>query len=280
MNEKLLREVIARVLSDPTVQGLLKSGNPEILAEKPACLVLVESEESLQSLTDIERCYGSDLDVKLCIVGDEELQVESSVSRISWGKVKEKRTWERMVIPVCSSGQLAQIALGLCLDKVSELTSWAIKQNIPVEIGQVKDEFTAQTPQAYRDLFAGYVKQVTAYGVMIGDDCKVVAAASVLQTVAASVPSVASLPTTNVSSGGESDLVPWSFSVDRKPEESTPACRCQTSFTKRLFTVKEAMALAPYTVLQVAKGTVLTPSALDTLKSNKVEVVRQGVKCL
>lgn len=280
MNEKLLREVIARVLSDPTVQGMLKNENPEILPEKPACLVLVESKEGLQSLSDIERCYGSDLDVKLCIVGDEELQVESSVSRISWVNVKEKRTWKRIVIPVCSSGQLAQIALGLSLDKVSELTSWAIKQNIPVEIGQVKNEFTERTSQAYRDLFAGYVKQVTAYGVMIGDGCKVAAAAPVLQTIAALVPPVASLPTTNVSSGGESDLVPWSFSVDRKPEDSTPACRCQISFTKRLFTVKEAMALAPYTVLQVAKGTVLTPSALDALKSNKVEVVRQGVKCL
>lgn len=279
MNEKLLREVIARVLSDPNIQGLLTNVNSEVSPEKPECLVLVQCEYGLTALADIERRYGCDWNIQLCNISDDEIQVDSSLSRISWVHVKAKKTWARVVIPVCSSGQLAQIAMGLSLDKVGELTSWAIKQNIPVEIGQVKDEFTERTPQSYRDLFAGYFKQATAYGVIIGDDHLATESAPALQSALATMSPMVTLSTTHASNKGESDLVPWSFSVDRKIDESIPTHRPKISFTKRLFSVKEAMVLPPYTVLQVARGTVLTPSALDTLKSNKVEVVREGVNC-
>lgn len=276
MNEKLLREVIARVLSDPNIQGLLKSASPEVPPEKPECLVLVEGKEGLHALANIERRYGCDFFLRVCILDEEQVQADSSLARISWANVKAKRTWERIVIPVCSSGQLAQIALGLSLDRVSELTSWAIKQNIPVKIGQVKDEFTERTPQSYRDLFAGYLRQATAYGVVIGEGYTATEAEPVPLPEPAPV---ASIFMTNSSDRRESNLVPWSFNVDRKTEDSTPLSRPKVSFIKHLFSVKEAMALLPYTVLQVAKGTVLTPSALDILKSNKVEVVREGVKC-
>jgi hypothetical protein len=278
VNEKLLREVITRILSDPNIQGLLTNVSPEVSPEKPECLVLVQCEDGLAALADIERRYGCDWNIQLCNIGDE-IQVDLSLSRISWVHVKAKKTWARVVIPVCSSGQLAQIAMGLSLDKVGELTSWAIKQSIPVEIGQVKDEFTERTPQAYRDLFAGYFEQATAYGVIIGDDHLVTKSAPVLQSALATMSPVVPLSTKNASNRGESDLVPWSFSVDRKIDESIPTQRPRISFTKHLFSVKEAMALPSYTVLQVARGTVLTPSALDTLKSNKVEVIREGMKC-
>jgi hypothetical protein len=277
VNEKLLREVIARVLSDPNIQGLLQGASPKIIPEKPKCLVLVEGENDLRTLPDVERRYCCDFDLQLCIVGDGWVQTDSSLSLVSWEKAKEQSTWARIVIPVCSSGQLAQIALGLSLDKVSELTSWAIKQNIPVEIGLIKDEFTERTPQAYRDLFAGYFQQATAYGVVIGEGYTAAEPSAALQPVTASV---APLLTIDSSDKEGSDLVPWSFSVDSKTATSTPGSRSKLSFTKRLFSAKEAMTLPPYTVLQVAKGTVLTPSALDTLKNNKVEVVREGVKYL
>ena len=179
-----------------------------------------------------------------------------------------------MIIPVCSTGQLAQIALGLTLDKITDLVSWAIKTNIPVEIGSINEEFTERTPSVYCDLFTKYLQQAAAYGVMIGKKAQ-----SAVQPVAAEA-ETALLPTSENAFAADSDLVPWSFTIDVKKADPVSVDRQEISFTKRLFSIKEAMTVPLYAILHVARGTVLTPSAIDQLKGNKVQVFREGVQCL
>jgi hypothetical protein len=267
----LLREVIARVLTDPKIQSLLTGAVTETSVKKPECLVIVENEEGAQALPDLEKHYASSgLALRLCVIDNSQV-INTSLSRITWEEAKKMKTWERILVPVCSVGQLAQMALGISLDKISELTAWAIKQRIPVEIGQVEDEFTERTPQAYRDLFASYVHQLATYGVVIGVQ------PAVSQQVLPSTP----LPG-NAAGFGDSaiDPVPWSFSEAVEKEETAPKSRPEMSFTKRLFSVKESMSLPPYAILRIAKATVLTPSAIDALKSKNIGVFREGVQCL
>jgi hypothetical protein len=256
-------------LTDPKIQCLLAGTATETAVKKPECLVVVENEAGVRALPDIEkRCASQDL--RLCVIGNSQVS-NTSLSPITWEEAKKIKVWQRILIPVCSVGHLAQMALGLSFDNISELTAWAIKQRVPVEIGQVEYEFTEQTPQVYRDLFAGYVRQLATYGVVIGGQ------PAVSQQVIPSTP----LPGSVAGSGEAATLpVPWSFSAAVEKTETAPESCLEISFTKRLFSVKETMSVPPYAILRIAQATVLTPSAIDALKSKNIGVFREGVRCL
>ena len=172
--------------------------------------------------------------------------------------------WARIFLPVCAGRQLAQIAAGLSQDKVTELAAWAILQGIPVEIGRVDYGFGEKTPAAYRAMLTGYEQQVAAYGVSI---------------VGACAPPAEALPQP-VPPPRPQEL-PWSFGEPvgaRAPK--APDMRPTVSFDERLMTEKDAILLPRHAVLLIAKGTVLTPSAIDIVKKQKVEVFREGVRYL
>ena len=59
-----------------------------------------------------------------------------------------------------------------------------------------------------------------------------------------------------------------------------PETRAAIRYEKNLMTEKEAILLPEYAVLMLNKAVVLTPSAIDTLKRQKVQVYKEGVRFL
>jgi hypothetical protein len=74
------------------------------------------------------------------------------------------------------------------------------------------------------------------------------------------------------------DLMPWSFGEPVIAVE--PEHRADVSYEKNLMTEKEAILIPECSILRIARATVLTPSAIDTLKRQKVQVYREGARYL
>ncbi|HEY3423419.1 MAG TPA: hypothetical protein VGL27_01380 [Negativicutes bacterium] len=252
MNEATLKEIITRILSSPELQSLLAVSSAG-QGTKPGCLILLNDQEGVGQLAALEERYRQDYSLGVCVVGPVEL-AENKISRVSCEQVMREPHWERIHVPVCSADQLAQIALGLCTDQTSKLVAWAIIAGIPVEIGRVDLGFTARTSARYRQMFENYVRQVAGFGVIIAENyCTAQQLAPVLSLLAEPQSSQAPLE-----------------------RQSHPDVR----YNKRLLSAKEALRLPGNGVLRIAKSTVLTPTAIDVLKKQKVEVYREGVRCL
>lgn len=249
MTEALVKEIITQILAAPELQALL-SGSINRQAAKPGCLIVVDGEEAVFQLKKTENRLRQDYSVSVCVVGGTE--AGDSINRISCEQAFS-HCWELLHIPVCSAEQLAQIALGLQSDQVSKLAAQAINKGISVTIGRVNWEFTARTPQSYRQLFASYVRQAAAFGVVI--------------------------------EGGSWDLPqPAPEQVPEEVQESGEMVSCQLpqsdrKYDKRLLSDKEALQLPGNSVLRIVKSTVLTPTAIDILKTQRIEVYREGVRC-
>lgn len=260
MDETLIRELVARIMADPRFQKLLPPAGPTVAGMKTEVLVIVENEEGLQALPDIQRRWNSCCSLQLCVAGPVNVPT-ASLPQISCEQAMVGRRWARLLVPVCSGRQLTQIAMGLRLDKLCDMVAWAVLQGIPVEIGRFDFGFTAQTPPAYRRVLEAYIQQVAAYGIVAGD----VVPAAVLPV---SSPPAPILPTP----------MPWSFGEPVIPVE--PETRADMTYDKRLMTEKEAILLPENAVLRLPRATVLTPSAMDVLKKQKVQVYREGVRFL
>ena len=72
--------------------------------------------------------------------------------------------------------------------------------------------------------------------------------------------------------------LPWSCGETVNAPE--PETRSAIRYEKNLMTEKEAILLPEYAVLMLNKAVVLTPSAIDTLKRQKVQVYKEGVRFL
>ena len=252
MNEAMLKEIITRILSSPELQSLI-TVDSEVPGAKPGCLVLLNNQESVCQLTALEERYRQDYYLRVCVDGPIELA--KNINRVSYEEAMRESQWERIHVPVCSADQLAQIALGLCTDHTTKLISRGIIAGIPVEIERVNWEFTARTPEKYRQIFENYVRQVVGFGVIIAENYFSLQQPAVLV------------------SGGS-----------KEPQSSQVSCEQQlhsdVRYEKRLLSGKEALQLPGNGVLQIDKSTVLTPTAIDVLKQQKIEVYREGVRCL
>ncbi|SDE65459.1 hypothetical protein [Sporomusa acidovorans] len=252
MNEDLLKQVIIRILSSPELQPLLNSTNVSQVA-KPGCLILLNSQEDICHLAALTARYQQDYELGIC--AESQLELPYELKQIDCKQAWQHSHWQRLHIPVCSQDQLAQIALGVCTDWLTGFVSQGIIAGIPVEIGRVNWRFTAKTPEPYRQLFANYVRQAAGFGVMIADDyftdCRPALAAS-------------------------------GMNEPRRSVEETygQQARSELKYDKKLLAAKEAAQLPPNGILQVAKSTIITPVAIDVLKQQKIEVYREGVRCL
>ena len=254
MDETVLREIIARIMSDPRLQPLLAAGATK---NKETSLIVIENEAGLRALPEIQKRWGCCSELQLCLAGPVS-HTAATMPQISCEQAMQFTTWSRIIIPFCSAPQLGEIALGFHHGKVTELAAWAILQGIPVEIGCVEYGFTAKTPEAYRRRLEGYAEQVAAYGVKIGD----------MQPSQPAAQNVQPLPPS----------LPWTFGEPVHSPE--PESRSSIAFEKILMTEKEAILLPEHAVLTLKKSTVLTPSAIDVLKRQKVQVYKEGVRFL
>jgi hypothetical protein len=258
MDENILREVIARIMADPRLQPLLAAVAAKSSLQKPNCLVVIENEAGLRTLPEIQKQWGNCAELQLCLAGPISVP-SASLPQVSCENATARTDWSKILLPVCTAQQLGEVVLGFRRDKVTDLIAWAILQGIPVEIGYVDYGFSEKTPVAYRQLLEGYIDQVAAYGVTIskGSFC--------------SEP----LPAAPTQSAPE---LPWSCGEPVNAAE--PETRAAIRYEKNLMTEKEAILLPEYAVLMLNKAVVLTPSAIDTLKRQKVQVYKEGVRFL
>jgi hypothetical protein len=258
MDENVLREVIARIMADPRLQPLLAAATAKSSAQKHNCLVVIENAAGLCALPEIQKQWSSCAELQLCVAGPISVP-SASLPQISCENATDRTDWGHILLPVCSAQQLGEVVCGFRRDKVTDLIAWAILQGIPVEIGYIEYGFSEKTPDAYRRLLEGYVEKAAAYGVTISKG------------------SICPAPAVVISNQLASPL-PWSFG---EPVHSTePETRSAVRYEKNLMTEKEAILLPEHAVLMLNKSTVLTPSAIDTLKRQKVQVYKEGVRFL
>jgi hypothetical protein len=259
MNESLLREIIIRVLADPRFQPLLAAGQPAAAGRN--ALIVVENSEGLQAVESLQRRHGLEYSLHLCVAGPLAAP-DAALPQVAFDKAMAA-AWERILVPCCTGRQLAAIATGVCLDKISELVGWAVLQGIPVAIGRIDYGFTAKTPAAYKTLLTDYARQVAAYGVAVGDEAP------------AAPPAPVAVPPS------PDNAMPWT-SGERvgAAAPKAPDMRPTIPYDGKLLAEKDAILLPKHAVLLLARPTVLTPSALDILKQRKIEVYREGVRFL
>ena len=252
MDESLVREIVARILADSRFQALVAGASRNESALKPAALVVADSEAAVALLPELQERWGGCYSLQVFLGAPVEAAAVA-LPRRSFQEAMAETSWSRLLIPVCSGPQLAEIALGLRGTPLAALAAEAILRGIPVEIGRVDFAFTERTPAAYRKMFEDYAQRVAAYGVTIG-----------IQTA----PSAAPAPT----------VVP--------PVAAAPAVvreapfRPEVPFDKKLMTEKEAVLLPEQAVLNLKRATILTPAAIDVLKQMRVQVYREGVRFL
>lgn len=266
MDEALIRELVARILASPQLEALLGTTTATAPGKRNA-LVVIENEAGARSLSELQRLWGASYQLHVCAIGGVSLPA-CSLPQLSAEQALSGGNWCRILIPVCAGRQLASIAQGIETDKVCELAAFAIRNGIPVDIGQVDYAFTDKTPESYRSLFASYEKQVRSFGVSVGQALLSSDASILSSSPGTVVPIRKVLP----------DLLPWNTGEPVKPQE--PENRSTVTYAEGLMTAKEAMLLTEHAILRLEKGTVLTPSAIDTLKKLKVQVFKEGVRFL
>ena len=261
MDDSLVKEIVARILADPRFQAMLTAPSPNGAATKPVALVVADSEAAVALLPDLQERWGAGYSLQVCLSGPVPA-AKIALPQRSCPEALRDQDWSRLLIPVCSGPQLAEIALGLRGTPLAALVGEAILRGIPVEIGRVDYGFTDRTPAAYRQLFEGHAKTVAAYGVTI--EGKAVPLAAPASAVVPPAPLSAVLP---------GNLVEAAVAKD-------PAFRPEVPYDNKLMTEKEAVLLPEQAVLKLKRATILTPAAIDTLKQLRVQVYREGVRFL
>lgn len=260
MDENLLREIIARIMSDPRLQPLLANAEAKTMQKKSNTLIVIETEAGLSALPELQRSRSHTANLSLCLVGPVS-HPAATLPQVSCEQAIQGSSWEQILIPECSVQQLGEIVMGFRRDKLTDLVAWALLLGIPLEIGRVAYNFTDHTPAAYRRRLESYAKQAAAYGIKIGD----------MLTTAPPDTSPSSLPTSTAS-------LPWSFGEQVNSVE--PESRSSISFDKKLMTEKEVLLFPEHAILMLSRSTVLTPSAIDLLKRQKIQVYKEGVRYL
>ena len=260
MDEGLVKELVARILADPRFLALMPQVRVAPGFQTPKTLIVIEEEAGLRELPELQQRWSANTALQVCVTGSVSAP-GLSLPQISFEQALADNSWSRILIPVCSGKQLTQIALGDRQGKLADLVGQAILQGIPVEIQQVDFGFTDRTPLPYRQLMEKYVAQVATYGVTVVGQKKPAELA---------VQSVERLPVQEAIVTGSSGMA--RIEPAAKEEEIT--------FEQKLMTEKEAILLPDHAVLKVARTTVLTPAAIDVLKSRKLQVYREGVRYL
>ena len=252
MDESLVREIVARILADSRFLALVAGASRNESALKPAALVVADNEAAVALLPEVQERWGGCCSLQVFLGASVEAAAVA-LPRRSFQEAMAEPSWSRLLIPVCSGPQLAEIALGMRGTPLAALAAEAILRGIPVEIGRVDFAFTERTPATYRKLFEEYAQRVAAYGVTIGTKT-----ASPAMPVAEVVPPVPAAPVVAMAA----------------------AFRPDGSFDKKLMTEKEAVLLPEQAVLNLKRATILTPAAIDVLKQLRVQVYREGVRFL
>lgn len=261
MDESLVKKIVTLIMADPRFQAMFVGSARNEASPKQVAVVVADNEAAVALLPKLQDRWRDSFSLQVCLDGSVAA-TKIELPQRSFQEVMTDKSWSRLLIPVCSGKQLAEIALGLQGTSISALAAEAILRGIPVEISRVNFAFTERTPVAYRKLFESYVEKVAAYGVII--DTGIMPPAELATPVSVTSPSVPILT---------KDLTKTSVLKETTFHK-------EVLYDKNLMTEKEAVLLPEQAVLNLSRATIITPSAIDALKHMKVQVYREGVRYL
>lgn len=268
MNETLVKEIVQLIMSNPDLMQKLFANQPVVQdPAKPEILILLNYVPDLTTILD-QLAVEWGRDYRISVLGTdtvmkEELALPAGMRLVSCTEAIKQRGWQRIILPVCSANTLAKIALGIRDNAVCELAGRAIMEGIPVELHADYLGFTPQTPVTYRQLYAGYIKQLRQYGVTIKvqpSNCTVMEDNPDLETI--------------------------NFHGTMIPQQNQPAiqvCTPVSNYTKadvicwegKLMTEQDAVNLPEQSVIKIAKRAIISPLAKDKLRQRNIEIVRE-----
>ncbi|HBP64001.1 MAG TPA: flavoprotein [Desulfosporosinus sp.] len=281
MTEELIQQIVKRILSEPAFQALLQGKSEGSIEEprvvKPDGLVLLNYvPEFDRVLNDLKLRYGADYTLSI-LPSDQAFRAKPTLPEgMTWitpEDVLSKTTWQKILVPACSTNTLAKAALGLRDNPLNESIARGITQGIPTVIVTEHLGFTAQTPKAYQKLYEGYVQTVKSYGVLV---CETLGEGPVLlkekKTFTFSQVSA-------VTQAGQHNRTSPTFyeqramcEQDNASDEQKPSVSEVICYQKKYLADKDAYGIAEESIILVKQGTVISPLARDTLKSRRIEL--------
>ncbi|GAB6154199.1 hypothetical protein JCM17380_29490 [Desulfosporosinus burensis] len=264
MNEDLINQIVRRILSDPALQALLQeslTGNGDARSIKRDGLILLNYVPDFgRVLSAVKNRYQADYTLYVLPSDQVSLAKPELPEGMTWITAKEaltKRDWHKLILPTCSPNILAKAALGIRDNPMSEVIGRGITEGKALELVTEHLGFTAQTPQAYRELYEGYLQKVQTYGVVVratlDDECS----SNLSQTL-------------NINHYEQRAVT--AASLKTASYEPSDSIRGEIRFTKNFLGDKQAYEFPEDTKILVKPGTVISPLARDTLKLRRIEL--------
>ena len=269
MNEDLINQIVRRILSDPALQTLLEGSraeNGELKTLKPSGLILLNYVPNLGGvLNALKHRYGADYTLNV-LPSDQVDRIKPELPEgMTWIDAEEaltKRDWQTLILPTCSANSLAKVALGIRDNPLSEIIGRGITEGKTIELVTEYLGFTPQTPQAYRDLYEGYLQKVQTYGIQVRT------------TLNGESPT----ETNNKANTHQTEHSNQYKSISITPSQTTVSYepkalqREAQHFTKKFLGDKQAYGFPEDSKIFVSQGTVISPLARDTLKVRRIEL--------
>jgi len=259
-DEALVRQIVERLLADPEFQRHLAAKNGPVV--KPPCLVLLNYVPELSLvLKDVQRAWGQDYSLSIlpsASVPADKISLPEGMNWLGPDEACLRSDWAKIVLPACSANTLAKLALGIRDNALLEAAGRALGQGIPVELVTSYLGLTPRTPPAYRELYAGYLRQLAAYGV------------KVLPGIPEASPATAMTAATGTGSSSHPGV--FEASSRQEPAGTMPPSRETVYFAKKLLADRDAAALPAGALVITNKTTVVSPLARDTLKTRRIEL--------
>ncbi len=278
MDEKIIEQIIRRIMSDPSLAALLSSDAAVPTNPGGRVLVLVNQapdvEKRLQFLAKswAETCQ---LDAVLS-PGAQAAGVKLPAGmnlvdeNLAW---KDLAQWKRVVIPAISQNTLAKIATGVRDGALVELAARAIESGMKIDVvpGFV---IPATAPPAWAAMYDGYLQQLRSFKVCVHDAVEGVVACSVCAQPGSCI--FSSLVPPGIKP--EQLTVPLVMKAADAPRQDSSTTTGQAVYecSAQVLTERDVMGFARNSVVKLAKRTILTPLAKERLGERQVDYFREG----
>jgi len=264
MNEELINQIVRRILSDPSLQGLMRgSGSSEgVKAVKSEALVLLNYVPDFpRVLTAVQQRWG--VNYNLNILPSDQVYTANPGLPVGmvWITPQDafgKLDWQKLILPTCSPNTLSKAALGIRDNPICEMIGRGISKGISIELVTEYLGLTTQTPLAYRELYEGYIQKLQSYGVIVLD---------ALEAGGLYSPAVQQ----NQTNYSDKTSASYEHKKHLSYEESATNSG-EIRFAKKFLGDKQAYGFPEESRVVVKQGTVISPLARDTLKLRRIEL--------
>lgn len=265
MNEELINQIVRRILSDPSLQGLLQgNGSPEgnKVVKSEALVLLNYVDDFPRVLTAVQQRWGANYTLSI-LPSDQVYTAKPELPvGMTWITAQDalgRSEWQKLILPTCSPNTLAKAALGIRDNPICEMIGRGISKGNSIELVTEYLGLTTQTPLAYRELYEGYIQKLESYGVMV---CKSLEEGCAL----------ASNPVQQYQTNNHEQRSVISEQMKTVFYEESASSRVEIRFAKKFLGDKQAYGFPEESRVLVKQGTVISPLARDTLKLRRIEL--------